>query len=92
MLLNLNDPRSIVSWWRVCPARHNDYLETLLATRQQFAGAIRRAHRQIAANPELQALLARSIQERSEELAREAERDANLSAQQARWRELAMAA
>lgn len=92
MELNLNDARSIVAWWQVCPERHDDHLEALLAMRPQFGEAIRRAQRYIAGSAELQAMLTRSQQERRDELAREAERDAGMTSQQARWRELAIAA
>ena len=92
MLLNLNDPRSIVSWWQVCPERHEGHLEALLAMRPQFSAAIRRAQRHIATNPDLQGLLARSVQQRNAWLAKQAERDGNVPAHEARWRELAAAA
>lgn len=92
MQLNLNDPATILAWWRVCPERHNGYLEVLLANRPQFASAIRAVQRRVAASAELQELLAQSVQERREQQALEAAREASMSAQQARWRELAIAA
>jgi hypothetical protein len=52
MNLNLNDPDSIVAWWRVYPARHWAYLEYYAAHAQaQFQPAIRLAQRRIAADP-----------------------------------------
>jgi hypothetical protein len=92
MLLNLNDPTSIVAWWRVCPERHDGYLEVLLANRPQFATAIRTAQRQIAMSADLQALLAKSMQERREQQKRDAEREGSRSSIELRWQELAMAA
>ena len=92
MQLNLNDPRSIVAWWQVCPERHEGHLEALLGMRPQFGSAIRRAQRHIATNPELQALLVRSVQQRDAWVAQQAERDGNVPAHEARWRELAAAA
>jgi len=92
MLLNLNDPTSIVAWWRVCPERQDGYLEVLLANRPQFATAIRTAQRQIATSAELQVLLAKSVQERREQQQRDAEREGSRSSIELRWQELAMAA
>jgi hypothetical protein len=92
MLLNLNDPTSIVNWWKVWPARHDKHLHALLANRPQFAAAIRSARRQIATNAELQALLAKSVQEMSEQQKRDAEREGSRSSIELRWQELVMAA
>lgn len=92
MLLNLNDTTSIVAWWKVWPARHDEYLEGLLATRPQFARAIREARNRIAASAELQALLAASVKEAREQSARQAERESPKSSIELRWQELATAA
>lgn len=52
MNLNLNDPDSIVAWWRVYPGRHWAYLEYYAVHAQaQFQPAIRQAQRRIAADP-----------------------------------------
>lgn len=64
MLLNLNDPTSIVQWWRVCPERHSSYLEVKLRLSPEFAPSIREAQRQIASSDELQSLLTTSVTER----------------------------
>lgn len=92
MLLNLKDPTSIVNWWKVWPARHDEHLHSLLASRPQFAAAIRAARREIATNAELQALLAKSAQELREQQRRDAEREGPRSSIELRWQELAMAA
>lgn len=60
MQLDLNSVDSIVAWWRVWPARHDSYLDYKLLASPEFAHSIRAARRRIAANPELQALKARS--------------------------------
>jgi len=92
MLLNLNDTESILAWWKVWPVRHNEYLGVQLAARPQFASAIREAQRRIASDAELQALLARSVRDGVEQLARQTEREGSRSSQELRWQELAMAA
>jgi transketolase len=92
MLLNLNDSTSIVNWWKVWPARHDEHLNSLRATRPQFGVAIRAAQRQIARSAELQALLAKSLQEQREQQKRDAEREGSRSSIELRWQELAMAA
>ena len=50
MQLNLEDPQSIVRWWRDCPERHWVYLEVFEARSPQFRGAIREARRSIEAD------------------------------------------
>jgi hypothetical protein len=90
MLLNLNDPASIVAWWRVFPARHNEYLDVLLDGRPQCAQTIRAAKREIASSDELQAQLHKSRRDMQEQRARQSERE--MSSMELRWRELATAA
>ena len=51
MNLNLNDPDSIVRWWRCFPERHWLYLEVFEERTPQFRGAIRNARRLIQADP-----------------------------------------
>lgn len=53
MILNLNDPQSIVAWWCVYPERHEAYLDEWLASGSEWAGAILEARRHIAADPAL---------------------------------------
>lgn len=53
MILNLNDPQSIVAWWRVYPERHEAYLDEWLQAGSEWAGAILEARRRIAADPML---------------------------------------
>lgn len=50
MQLNLEEPESIVQWWRACPERHWLYLEALEAQSPQFRGSIRSARRRIEAD------------------------------------------
>jgi hypothetical protein len=90
MQLNLNDSASIVAWWTVFPARHNEHLDVLLAARPQFACAIRAAKNTIAASRELQALLTGSVRDMQEQAARQNEREK--SSIELRWQELATAA
>lgn len=89
MFLDLNDPASIVAWWAVWPARHNEYLDGLLASRPQFAGAIKQAKREIASNTDLQLQLAESVREMREQAARQSVREK--SSMELRWQELATA-
>ena len=51
MHLNLNDPDSIVRWWRVYPERHWCYLEFYETHSPQYQAAIRQARRRIQADP-----------------------------------------
>ncbi|MFG6459775.1 hypothetical protein [Roseateles sp. BYS96W] len=64
MLLNLNDPDSIVAWWRVLPDRHDDYLAYKVKVSPEFAPAINEARRRIAANSDLQRHLENAIERR----------------------------
>jgi hypothetical protein len=50
MQLNLEEPESIVKWWRICPERHWLYLEALEVQSPQFRGAIRHARHRIEAD------------------------------------------
>lgn len=57
MFLNLNDPDSIVTWWREFPERHDAYLDFIAQRSPQFGAAIRQARRQMRSDPALRALL-----------------------------------
>jgi len=63
MLVDLNDPESILAWWKVWPVRHSDFLEYKLRASPEFAPAIREVQRRIAADAELSALLASGVRE-----------------------------
>ncbi|MDI4635546.1 hypothetical protein J7U46_20955 [Pelomonas sp. V22] len=67
MLLNLNDPDSIVGWWLTFPERHDAYLEYVARHSPQFGPAIRQARQQLRADPHCRALL-----EQAAEMARRA--------------------
>ncbi|OYT92266.1 MAG: hypothetical protein CFE43_09280 [Burkholderiales bacterium PBB3] len=56
MIVSLNDPASILNWWKVFPERHDAFLEFKLRASPEFAPAIREAQRRIAASPELREL------------------------------------
>jgi len=71
MLLNLNDPESILAWWRVLPERHDSYLDYKLRASPEFAPAILEARRRIAGSPELRALLVDAVQRRRQREAAE---------------------
>lgn len=86
MLLNLNDPHSIVAWWRVLPERHDAFLTHKLRVSPEFGPAILAARRQISDSPELSELLRKAIQGREESLHAQ-----HLSAHEIRHREFAMA-
>jgi hypothetical protein len=92
MLLNLNDPDSIVAWWTVLPDRHDDYLAYKVKASPEFARAINDARRRIAAAPELQRLLASAIERRRSSDAVRASRNESLSSLELRHQELAIAA
>jgi len=91
MQLNLNDPTSIVQWWRVFPERHSNYLEVKLRLSPDFAPSIREAQRQIAASEELQALLTTSVNERRRQEAYQSQRVASMSSVEMLRRELVSA-
>ncbi len=61
MLLDLNDPVSILAWWKVWPQRHDAFLAHALRASPQFSHAIREAQRWIAGSAELRSLLASSV-------------------------------
>lgn len=61
MLLNLNDPSSIVAWWQVLPERHGSQLKAMARMWPQYALPIRAAMRRIATDPALTALHARAL-------------------------------
>lgn len=92
MLLNLNDPDSIVVWWTVLPDRHDDYLAYKVQVSPEFAPAINEARRRIAANPELQRQLTNAFERRRDHDAAMASRNDRLSSLQLRHLELATAA
>ncbi|KQY88282.1 hypothetical protein [Pelomonas sp. Root1444] len=91
MLLNLNEPESIVAWWKVFPERHDGFLNYKLSVSPEFAPAIREAQRRIAASSELRDLQAESVRQRRQHEALWAERDDRLTARQLHQRELATA-
>ncbi|NCT81673.1 MAG: hypothetical protein GXC94_00875 [Comamonadaceae bacterium] len=91
MLLNLNDPDSIVTWWTVLPDRHDAYLAHKLRVSPEFAPAINEARRRIAVRPELANLLPQAMQRRRDEEALQAERTAHLTSLRLRHMELAAA-
>ncbi|WP_124448539.1 hypothetical protein [Paucibacter sp. KBW04] len=57
MLINLNDPDSVLRWWRVWPERHHPLLEFWLKTRPEFAPSIREVQRRLSSDPDLVALM-----------------------------------
>ena len=60
MFLNLQDPDSIVAWWREYPERHWTYLDALAELSPQFRPAIAQARRRIESDPGCRELLARA--------------------------------
>lgn len=91
MLLDLKDPDSIVTWWKVLPDQHDVFLEHKLKVSPEFAPGILEAQRRIADDPQLLELRARSIQRRRQGDVLRAERNAGLSSFELRHRELAAA-
>lgn len=61
MLLNLNDPDSIVSWWQTFPQRHGAYLDFVATRSPQFGPAIHQARRKMRSDPKLRALLEQAV-------------------------------
>ena len=51
MILDLNDPKSIVTWWKIWPERHGPLLLDLARMSPDQGLAIRAAIRQIKADP-----------------------------------------
>jgi hypothetical protein len=92
MLLNLNDPDSILAWWTVLPDRHDAYLSHKARVSPEFAPAINEARRRIAAHPELTRTLELSNARRLQHEAAMASRNDSLSSLQLRHQELATAA
>ena len=91
MLLNLNDPESILDWWKVFPARHASFLDYKLRVSPEFAPAIREAQRRISNSPALSGLLADAVQQHRQHEASQAAHDDNVSAYELRHREFAAA-
>lgn len=91
MLLNLNDPQSIVTWWKVLPDQHDVYLVHKLKVSPEFAPAITEAQRLIAGDDRLLELRALAIQRRCQVDTTQAERAADFPGQALRRRELATA-
>ncbi|MCH7343173.1 hypothetical protein LZ017_07245 [Pelomonas sp. CA6] len=60
MLLDLNDPNSIVRWWEVYPERHGPLLKDLAALRPQYRHAINAAGQLIEGSPRLRDRLERA--------------------------------
>lgn len=89
MFLDLNDPASIVDWWRVWPERHGGFLEQKAKLSPQFRPAISEAQRRIAASPELRQLLVDSVAQREADDARQAELTSRMSSVEMLRRELA---
>jgi len=92
MLLNLNDPDSIVAWWTVLPDRHDAYLSHKVRVSPEFAPAINEARRRIADRPELTRMLDKSNARRLQHEAAMAGCNDSLSSLQLRHQELATAA
>ena len=91
MLLDLNDPESIIRWWKVLPERHDGVLQQTLKQNPDFAPAIVEAQRRIARSEELQVLLAQSVHEREQHEAVQAERRSRMSSVELLRRDLATA-
>ena len=92
MLVNLNDPESILAWWKVWPARHDGFLDFKLKANPQFASAISEVQRRIAADAELSAMLAAGVWEQREREQVRLRIDADVPAYQLKQREFATAA
>jgi len=84
MIVSLNDPESVLRWWKVFPERHDAFLEFKLKVSPQFAPAIREVQRRIAASPELSALLVRSVQGRRDQQAAAVQDHLDMSAYELR--------
>lgn len=57
MYLDLQDPDSIVSWWREFPERHWAYLDALDQLTPQFRASIQLARQRIRQQPDFPARL-----------------------------------
>lgn len=91
MLLNLKDPESIITWWKVLPDQHDVYFAHKIKVSPEFAPAINEAQRRIAGDPQLLELRTHAIQRRRQVDVIQAERDADLPAHVLRRREFAAA-
>jgi hypothetical protein len=91
MQLNLNDPESIVTWWKVLPDQHSAHLDDKIEVSPEFAPAIMETHRRIAEEPEPRGLLAQAIQRRRQGEADRAAHDGDVPAHELRRREFATA-
>jgi len=61
MILNLNDPASILAWWQVLPQRHGSQLLAMARLRPQFAAPIQAALQRIRADAGLNSLFERGL-------------------------------
>lgn len=82
MLLNLNDPVSILTWWQILPERHDEYLTHKARVSPEFAPAINEARRRIAATPQLAGQLTLAVQRRRRFEAQQADQDEGMSSLQ----------
>lgn len=57
MLLDLNDPASIIEWWKVYPARHGALLRDWADRRPDVRPAIISAGRMMRSDPQLRRFL-----------------------------------
>lgn len=57
MRLNLQDPDSIIAWWREYPERHWDYLDAFARSSPEFGHAIGQARQRIQSDPGLHSIL-----------------------------------
>ena len=55
MLIDLNDPKSILAWWKVFPERHYAMLDYWIERRPEFAANVLAVRAQIAASSNLAA-------------------------------------
>lgn len=61
MHLNLQDPDSIIAWWREYPERHWDYLDAFARSSPEFSQAIGQARRRIESDPGLHSILIEAV-------------------------------
>lgn len=64
MYLDLQDPDSIVSWWREFPERHWAYLDALDQLTPQFRASIQLARQRIRQQPDFPARLEEGLAQR----------------------------
>lgn len=91
MHLNLNDPSSIVAWWKVFPEQHQNYLDFKLKASPEFGPAILEALRRIEGDVSLRSLLGRRPHEVRRVGTYPAEDDAGVAANEMLRGELAVA-